>query len=113
MATRYSGNQIISNSIDDSSLKQIIESRGRKSIDHYVTANLVYPTVEEIKSLNIINHTWKLGDKYWKLSSIYYGNPKYWWVIAWFNKKPIEASISVGEIVQIPQPLGELLSMIG
>lgn len=113
MATRYSGNALTSTSTDNNSLKEVIESRGRKFIDHYSTANLVYPTVEQIQTLNFINHTWKAGDKYWKLSSTYYGSPKYWWIIAWYNKKPIEASLNVGDTLQIPQPLGDLLGMIG
>jgi LysM repeat protein len=70
-------------------------------------------TVQQQQTLNFINHTWKAGDKYWKLSSTYYGSPKYWWIIAWYNKKPIEASLAVGDTLQIPQPLGDLLGMIG
>jgi len=113
MATRYSGNSLLTTSTDNNSLKDVIESRARKFIDHYSTANLIYPTVEQIQTLNFINHTWKAGDKYWKLSSTYYGSPKYWWIIAWYNKKPIEASLAVGDTLQIPQPLGDLLGMIG
>ena len=113
MATRYSGNVLKSTSTDNTSLKQVIESRGRKFIDHYSTANLIYPTVEQIQMLSFTNHIWKAGDKYWKLSSTYYGDPKYWWIIAWYNKKPIEASLNVGDTLQIPQPLGDLLGMIG
>lgn len=112
MATRYTTSTTIITSIDDIQLKEVIENRGVKNIEHYKTANLIYPTPEEINNLNIVDHIWKSEDKYWKLSSKYYGNPKYWWVIAWFNKKPIEASIKVGDTILIPQPLADILGIL-
>jgi len=113
MATRYTNSQLLTTSTDDTSLKEVIENRGLKTVQHYNTANLRYPTTEEINSFVIVKHTWKSSDKFWKLSSTYYGDPKYWWVIAWFNQKPIEALVNVGDVLSIPQPIGDVLGTLG
>jgi len=113
MASRYSGNITRNtNTSNGESLKEVIESRGFSSITHYRINNLKYPSVEQIENLTIIKHVWKSNDRYWKLSERYYGDPKYWWIIAWFNKKPIEATLTLGEYVSIPQPLSDVLGMI-
>lgn len=113
MATRYNGNQPRDTSIfNNDSLREVIEERDVKSINHYSINLLKYPTVSQIKSLSIISHIWSSKDKYWKLSETYYGDSKYWWVIAWFNKKPIEATLQYGDTVLIPQPLSNILGML-
>lgn len=112
MATRYSGNNSKTTTINNYSLKDIIENRGLNSITHYNINTLKYPTVQQIQNLLIIKHIWTSKDKYWKLSEQYYGDSKYWWVIAWYNKKPIESMISVGDYVSIPHPLSDILGMI-
>lgn len=109
MATRYTNSELLLSSTQDITLKEVIEDRGLKTIQHYNTANLRYPTTEEINSFVIVKHTWKSSDKFWKLSSTYYGDPKYWWVIAWYNKKPIEATIQLGQQISIPLPLINVL----
>ncbi len=114
MATRYSSNRTInSNTSNSDSLREIIENRGRDSIEHYTTPKFTPLTVEQIQSLSFETYVWKSGDKFWKLSSNYYGNPKYWWVIAMYNNRPIEATVKVGELIQIPTPLSDFLSMVG
>jgi len=112
MATRYQANQLLTTNDSEPSLKDIIEKRNIKFITHYETSKLKYPTVEQIQRFTIINHIWKFNDRYWKLSSTYYGDPKYWWVIAWYNKKPIEASLQLGDKLYIPTPLSEVLEAI-
>jgi len=113
MATRFTFNKIVTTSTSNfDSLSQLIEQRGLKNISHYTTSTLIYPTAEQINRLVIQQHTWKGGDKFWKLSATYYGDPKYWWIIAWYNRKPIEATINVGDIIEIPQPLSDLLGFI-
>jgi nucleoid-associated protein YgaU len=109
MATRYDKNKIITTDVNNLNLKDIIDNRLKKSITHYNTTNLRYPTVEEIQTFTIIKYTWKSNDRYWKLSSEFYGDPKYWWVIAWYNKKPIEATIQLGQQISIPLPLINVL----
>ena len=113
MATRYDGNNIkITTKNNTESLIDVLDSRGVSNIKHYNINTLKYPSVEQIKNLTIIKYIWKHNDRYWKLSEQYYGDPKYWWVIAWFNKTPIEANLKNGQYVSIPQPLSDLLGMI-
>ncbi len=81
-----------------------LEARGRSFIRHYSTPILRYPTDQEKKTLIQIGHIWKTGDRYYKLADQHYGDSRYWWVIAWYNKKPTEAHLSLGDSVYIPTP---------
>jgi hypothetical protein len=47
------------------------------------------------------------------LASEYYGTPELWWVIAWFNGKPTEHHVELGEVIQVPLFLDEALSIFG
>jgi len=54
---------------------------------------------------------WGFGDSYWNLANQYYGDPKLWWILAWFNRSPTEAHNKIGEFILIPVPLEDLLSL--
>lgn len=82
-------------------------------IKQYPTLNLKYPTADQIYSYTIQNETWAVGQRLYKLANKYYGDPQYWWVIAFFNKKPTEQHFSIGDPVQIPLPLDRVLSDVG
>ena len=56
---------------------------------------------------------WKIGDRYWKYAAKYYDNPQMWWVIGWFNKKPAESDLKIGDKVLIPMPLEKILEYYG
>ena len=56
-------------------------------------------------NLTSTSHTWKLGDRYYKLAYEHYGDPEVWWVIAMYNKKPTEAFVNVGDRIYIPKPI--------
>jgi len=79
----------------------------------YDTVRIAFPTPSEIASLNNATIVWTSTDKLYNLSTKYYGSPKYWWVIAWYNKKASEAEFSVGETIFIPLPLEDVLGYIG
>lgn len=85
----------------------------RKFISKKETLNLDYPTFNEVLAYRFELHVWSLGDHYYKLAERYYGDPNYWWVIAWFNKKPTEGHVKAGDIIRIPTPLGQVLTDIG
>ena len=76
------------------------------------TAFFSYPSNEQIEDMILISHTWKMGDRYWKLAHKFYGNSDYWWVIAFFNKAPTEAHLRYGELVFVPTPLESILSIV-
>ena len=78
-------------------------------ISQFGTPSLRYPTPAEIRRLDLVGHVWTLGDRYYKLAHRFYGQPKLWWVIAWFNKAPTESHLVVGDVIQIPTPLETVL----
>jgi len=75
--------------------------------------NLSYPSPKQQSQLEIVGHTWKVGDRLYKLAHKYYGDSKLWWVISYYNKAPTEAHFALGDIVEIPLPLDKLLEFIG
>jgi len=89
------------------------EQRKLKRVRQYVSPRMTYPSEEIRRSLMEISHPWAHGDKYWKLAETYYGDPKYWWVIAWYNLKPTDVHCKIGEIILVPKPLGKVLKYCG
>ena len=63
--------------------------------------------------LELVGHTWSLGDRFYKLAYKYYGDSTLWWVIAWYNQTPTEAQVEIGDTLQIPLPLDKILRMLG
>tara|TARA_B100000287_G_C20674542_1_gene794724 strand:+ start:6144 stop:6479 length:336 start_codon:yes stop_codon:yes gene_type:complete len=82
-----------------------LKKRNIKNIKHYGSPSLKYPTAEQIKDLDILTVIWKKGDRFYKLADQHYGNPELWWVIAWFNKRPTDAEVEYGNLIQIPFPI--------
>ena len=104
---RYDIREKIFNDYD--SYKALRKKRDVSMITHYSTPKLPFPTEEQEDLLEIIEHIWKLGDRYYKLAYEFYGDSSLWWVIAWFNKKPTEGHLQKGDIVEIPFPLESVL----
>ncbi len=92
---------------------EVFENRGVSGITQYTTPVLRYPTVAEIQTLTTVTHTWKYGDKYYKVADKYYGDSKLWWVIAWYNKSPTEAHNKLGDLLYIPFPLEKVYEYFG
>ena len=68
---------------------------------------------EDLEDIEEIGHTWALGDRYYKLAHKYYGDPEMWWIIAWYNQKPTEAHLNIGDTVRIPTPLFRIRTILG
>ena len=115
MTSRYDNteNQILS----DLDYKRVYSdkfNKGRKQfIPKIASINIEYPTFDEILDLEFADHVWSMGDHYYKLADLYYGNSRLWWIIAWFNKKPTESHIEIGEIIRVPKSVGSILSAMG
>ena len=92
--------------------EKMFEDRGVKKVIQYRTPTLKYPTDEEIKSLRRVKYTWKMGDMFWRLADKYYSDPKLWWVIAQFNKKPTEADMEIGDEIEIPLEISKILGVL-
>lgn len=96
---------------NNETLSDLLIKRNVNQISFYQTTKLKDLTNEQISFLNFEEHIWKHNDKFWKLSSQYYNNPSYWWIIAWFNQTPTEAHIKLGEVIYIPTPLTTILGI--
>jgi nucleoid-associated protein YgaU len=87
--------------------KTKLRERGLKSFKHYSKMKMSNIAPEDMKNLNIIDHIFVTGDSLAKLAYKYYGDTRYWWILAVFNKKPIDNLIKMGETIHIPLPLEE------
>tara|TARA_Y100001963_G_C6754316_1_gene435932 strand:- start:1226 stop:1591 length:366 start_codon:yes stop_codon:yes gene_type:complete len=77
-------------------------------IVQYVTPIIEHPTEEDFLHINSQSYVWQYGDKFWKVATKFYGMPTVWWIIPWFNKKPLEADYKPGDVIEIPFPLSDL-----
>jgi hypothetical protein len=108
---RYDNRKMVINSSEN--FDEQFRNRSVKSIKHYTTVKLRYPTSEEMVKLDILTENWKLGDRLYKYAYKHYGDPNLWWIIAWFNKKPTENDYEIGEEVLIPFPLENIFKYFG
>ena len=53
------------------------------------------------------------GDRLDLLANEFYEDPRYWWVIAWWNAAPTEADLVPGSPIAIPLNLQEALQILG
>jgi hypothetical protein len=111
MANRNNNRTIFNN--NDSLYDQKFKDRGVTSISQFKSADLKYPTPEQIATLERINHIWKHGDSFEKLAYLYYKDSTFWWVIPFFNQKPTEQHYSIGDNVYIPLPLYAVMNVLG
>ena len=87
--------------------------RKLKVANHYATPVLRHTTVAERSRIISDTHIWTLGDRYYKLADQYYGDSQYWWVIAWYNARPIEADVLTGDMIEIPINISSALAILG
>jgi hypothetical protein len=111
MTSRYDDKIIFKN--QNPHYKNFFKERGVNLIRHFETPIINYPEVSEIATLNTIQHIWAVGDRFYKIAGTYYKNPKYWWVIAWYNQTPTEAHLKLGDLIYIPMPLERALNIFG
>ena len=108
--SRYNNRQKIVNS--NEMYDKLFEDRGVKHITQFNMVPLEYPNEESLLNITTIDYTWRQGDKFWKLASTQYGDPRMWWVIAQYNKKPTENHVKLGETIKIPVDLGVILGAL-
>ncbi len=92
--------------------KKVLHDRDREYIDQYATPELKHLSEEETAQLSFEPVTWQFGERYFKLAHKYYGDSRYWWVIAHVNQKPTEFDIQMGETIYVPLPLDRVLAFL-
>ena len=109
---RYKNQSVFVN--DNEPYKKFLKNRGIKSIKQYETPKLRYPTdLQARTNFSTKKHIWSTGDRYFKLAEEYYGDPTMWWAIAFYNQKPTEFHLNLGDVLFIPMPLESFLYTIG
>jgi len=109
MASRYDNMKISRNNSERD--KKLREKRGVRTMRQFGTPSISYPTEEEQAFLESTTVVWKVGDRLYKLANTFYGDPTLWWLIAWYNQAPTESHITVGDTIEVPQPLDRALSI--
>lgn len=87
--------------------------RDLKIIRHYETPMLKNPSQRARRSVTANSHIWKYGDRLYNLASQYYGDSRFWWVIAWWNGVPCESEIKNGSVIRIPINIESALKALG
>jgi nucleoid-associated protein YgaU len=108
--SRYKGRKQARNNTE--MYEDILDARGVKQIVQYTTPTLKYPSEEEYNRIRTTDYVWKSGDKFWKLASHHYGDPRLWWIVAQFNRKPTEGHLEPGDVLKIPIELSEALGAL-
>jgi len=91
------------------------QSRGqnRTEIIQYTSPRTRYPNDNDFDFITTRTHVWHYHDKFFKLAATFYGDPGLWWIIPWFNQKPLESDYRVGDVIEIPLPVDELYRFFG
>tara|TARA_R110002074_G_scaffold83478_2_gene185707 strand:- start:338 stop:679 length:342 start_codon:yes stop_codon:yes gene_type:complete len=109
MGIRYNRRKTIDNS--EEIYEELLEKRGVKNIKQYSTPSFQPLTLENRNYVKNVLHIWKLGDRYWKLATDFYGDSTLWWLIAWYNQKPTDSHVNIGDSIGIPLPLERALEL--
>ncbi len=94
--------------------EDLLKRRGRdsKPMTAYASPEHQEITDEALLEMEVVFHSWTVGDRFYKLAHKYYGNPNHWWIIARFNKVPTEAHVKIGDTLQIPLPAWKAVQYI-
>lgn len=81
-----------------------------KPIKHYKFPE--FPKQEEaLENTTLDEYIWRAGDKFSSLAYKFYGDVHLWWVIAWFNKTPLETGLVPGDVIVIPRNVEYIVSL--
>lgn len=95
---------------DDELYKKDLIEKDKLFINQYESVKLRQLLESEYDAFDLKSHTWTQGDTLEKLSSLYYLNPRYWFLLAYFNNKPTEFHVANGDTIYIPMPLQKVLN---
>ena len=109
--SRYKNIQTKTNSSDSTKIQR--QRRGEKEfVNHYKTGRLPTPP-RTLSALDTKAHVWSVGDRFYKLAQTHYNDPKLWWVVAWYNQKPTEGHVEIGDTILVHRNIDELLNTLG
>ena len=93
--------------------QELFKERGIRQVVQYTTPK--FPTITSTMKAQLVRqkYVWKMGDSYQKIAEAFYGDPTLWWVLAWYNGKPTDALVRIGDTIRIPKPLERVLEFFG
>ena len=89
--------------------RDYLKDRDIENFSFKGTTKIPKLTEKIISMIPFDTKTWSTGDRFYKLAFEYYGNGRLWWIIAWFNRAPTEAHITLGEQIYIPKSADSVL----
>jgi nucleoid-associated protein YgaU len=108
---RYSRSRKITNSSDY--YEPLRKRHHLKKVVQYATPILKNPGVIDRIGVVTNQHIWKYGNRFYQLADEYYGDVRFWWVIAWYNGYPTEAHVKPGDVLEIPVNIEKALVALG
>jgi len=109
MTSRYDNRTTAINNLP--MYRSLLKKRGVKFIRQFKTPSMHFPTDKEMGKIREVDHTWKAGDRFFKLADKFYSDPTLWWIVAWYNQSPTESHLFTGQVIQIPLPLDVIRPM--
>ena len=107
---RYNKTKTLRNSSEY--YKPLRDTRDLKVVEQYATPKMYHPTVKERSKIKTTQHIWKYGDRLYNLAFKFYGDQRFWWVIAWYNGYPTEAHIHKGALLYVPLNIAKALKVL-
>tara|TARA_A100001011_G_scaffold207254_1_gene215444 strand:+ start:194 stop:553 length:360 start_codon:yes stop_codon:yes gene_type:complete len=93
--------------------QDFIDKTGISVIQHYGLMMFGDPTDQTfLREIEIVPYIYSLGDNMSKIAYKEYGDSKLWWVLAWFNGRPTELHCNVGDTINVPHPIDEVLVQV-
>ena len=83
--------------------KELRKRRGVERVAYYSSPAFSKISKELSNPDNLEFHIWGIADKFYKIAAEHYGDPRLWWVIAFFNKKPTDAHAKIGDVIYVPK----------
>tara|TARA_Y100000592_G_C5440106_1_gene302891 strand:- start:116 stop:466 length:351 start_codon:yes stop_codon:yes gene_type:complete len=93
------------------SIAAALKRRNIPEIEHHSKIDMRPVALEARARLNKNGkkHIFKVGDRLYKIAFDEYGDSKYWYLLAWWNKKPTDFHCKIGDVIYVPKPLQDLL----
>ena len=98
---------------DDDYYTYLIKNRDIKAVTHYETPVIRNPTISDRSQIVTEPHIWSYGNRLSNLAYQYYGDVRYWGVIAWYNGIGLEGQLKNGDLIEIPVDLRKALEILG
>jgi len=110
---RYSTGYPMAMSSLDSRYDYLFENRDVRVVYTIAMKQMNEMTDADRASISTRRYTWRTSDRYWQVAERFYGDPRMWFVIAYYNKAPTEFHLSNGQDILVPSNPRIILEKLG